>query len=68
MAAKGLWKGLWYAALQASAAGVAVALSLLGNNQCAIVGVAISSTFLPPFTNTGLLWAYVCHICWRGMG
>ncbi|KAI1305839.1 hypothetical protein HDE_01338 [Halotydeus destructor] len=68
MVVRGLWKSLWYGALQAAAAGGAVALSLLNNNQCAIVGVAVASTFMPPFLNTGILWAYTCHLSWRGMG
>ena len=66
MAARGQYKALWYGTLQAFNAGAAVALALLGDNKCGIVGVAICSTFLPPITNTGVLWAYVCHLSWRG--
>lgn len=66
MSAYCTWNSLWFGALQASAAGGAVALSLLNNNQCAIVGVAVSSTFLPPMINVGILWSYVCHLSWRG--
>ena len=30
------------------------------------MGVAVASTFLPPFINTGILWAYATHIQVRG--
>jgi hypothetical protein len=48
-------------------AGGAVAISLLNNAQCPLVGVAVASTFLPPHINAGLLWAYACHLQWRGL-
>lgn len=67
MSSRGLWKSLWYGALQAAWAGGAIALALLSCNQCAIVGVAITSTFMPPVLNSGILWAYVCHLSWRGL-
>lgn len=47
MVSRGTWRGVVMGALQASAAGGAVALSLLSNNWTALVGVAIASTFLP---------------------
>lgn len=50
------------------AAGGAVAITLLNDAQCPLVGVAVASTFLPPHINTGLLWAYTCHLEWRGLG
>lgn len=62
MQVRGLWRTLWYGALQALAAGGAIAVTLLNDNQAALVGVAVASTFLPPFINTGLLWAYATHI------
>ena len=46
MRTRGLYRSLWVGALQSSAAGGAVALSLLNNNYTALVGVAIASTFL----------------------
>lgn len=49
------------------AAGGAVAITLLNDAQCALVGVAVASTFLPPHINTGLLWAYACHLEFRGL-
>ncbi|RWS05082.1 hypothetical protein B4U79_08841 [Dinothrombium tinctorium] len=67
MQVRGLWRTLIYGALQAMAAGGAVAVSLLNNNQAALVGVAVASTFLPPFINTGLLWAYSAHLQMRGL-
>lgn len=62
MQVRGMWRTLWYGALQALAAGGAVAVTLLNDNQAALVGVAVASTFLPPFINTGLLWAYATHL------
>lgn len=66
MISRSTWRGVVMGALQASAAGGAVALSLLSNNWTALVGVAIASTFLPHATNTGLLWSYVVHLSWKG--
>lgn len=66
MAVRGEWRTLWYGALQALAAGGAISVTLLNDNQAALVGVAVASTFLPPFINTGLLWAYATHITVRG--
>lgn len=66
MSVRGEWRTLWYGALQALAAGGAIAVTLLNDNQAALVGVAVASTFLPPFINTGLLWAYATHIAVRG--
>lgn len=68
MSVRGQWRTLWYGALQALAAGGAIAVTLLNDNQAALVGVAVASTFLPPFINTGLLWAYATHITIRGQG
>lgn len=67
MQVRGLWRTLWYGALQALAAGGAISVTLLNDNQAALVGVAVASTFLPPFINTGLLWAYATHIQCRGL-
>ncbi|RWS23687.1 hypothetical protein B4U80_10648 [Leptotrombidium deliense] len=58
----GLWRTLWYGALQALAAGGALSVTLLNNNQAALVGVAVCSTHLPPFINAGALWAYAVHL------
>ncbi|RWS20558.1 hypothetical protein B4U80_04661, partial [Leptotrombidium deliense] len=67
MQGRGLWRTLWYGALQALAAGGAVSVTLLNNNQAALVGVAVCSTFLPPFINTGVLWVYAVHLQTRGL-
>ena len=68
MEVRGTYKGLIYGLLQAMGAGGAVAISLLNDAQGPLVGVAVASTFLPPHVNTGLLWAYACHLEWRGLG
>ena len=68
MVSRGTWRGVVMGALQASAAGGAVALSLLSNNWTALVGVAIASTFLPHASNCGLLWSYLVHLCWKASG
>ncbi|XP_074602663.1 uncharacterized protein LOC141856278 isoform X2 [Brevipalpus obovatus] len=67
MEVRGTYKGLIYGLLQAMGAGGAVAISLLNDAQGPLVGVAVASTFLPPHVNTGLLWAYACHLEWRGL-
>ncbi|XP_015782992.1 uncharacterized protein LOC107360786 [Tetranychus urticae] len=67
MEVRGTWRALIYGLLQAMGAGGAVAITLLNDAQCPLVGVAVASTFLPPHINTGLLWAYACHLQWRGM-
>ena len=66
MVARGIYKVFWYGTIQAFVAGCAVAISMLSGNQVIFVGVAICSTFLPPICNTGVLWAWVCHMCWQG--
>lgn len=66
MSVRGEWRTLIYGTLQALAAGGAIAVTLLNDNQAALVGVAVASTFLPPFINTGLLWAYATHITVQG--
>lgn len=66
MSSRGGFRGLWYGACQGSAAGGAVAVTLLHDNYCSLVGAAVASTFLPPFINTGLLWAMAVHIQIRG--
>lgn len=40
--------------------GVGVALSVLGNNNSSLVGVAISVSLLPPAVNCGIAFAYAC--------
>lgn len=68
MRVRGEWRTVWYGTLQAAAAGGAVAVTLLQDNKAALVGVAVVSTFLPPFINSGLLWAYAVHLQIRGLG
>ena len=38
--------------------GVGVALSVLGNNNASLIGVAISASLLPPAVNCGIAFAY----------
>jgi hypothetical protein len=40
--------------------GIGVALSVLGNNNSSLVGVAISVSLLPPAVNCGIAFAYAC--------
>ncbi|XP_067928797.1 uncharacterized protein [Watersipora subatra] len=58
MYGRGLPRSLIVGAVIALVSGMAVALSVLGNNQGSLVGVAISASLLPPAVNCGLLWAY----------
>lgn len=67
MEVRGLWRTLIYGTLQALAAGGAIAVTLLNDNQAALVGVAVAATFLPPFINTGILWSYAAHLQIRGL-
>lgn len=67
MSVRGELRTLWYGALQALASGGAIAVTLLNDNKAALVGVAVASTFLPPFINAGILWAYATHIHLNGL-
>ncbi|XP_060841363.1 uncharacterized protein LOC132922064 isoform X2 [Rhopalosiphum padi] len=49
---------LWISIILAILVGVAVPIALLGNNTFSLVGVAISTSLLPPSVNAGLLWAF----------
>ncbi|KAF6020592.1 hypothetical protein EB796_021116 [Bugula neritina] len=55
---RGLPRSLVTGIIIAFVSGMAVALSVLGDNQGSLVGVAISASLLPPAVNAGLLWAY----------
>lgn len=68
MQVRGTAHGIIYGAIVALACGGAIAVTLLNDNQAALVGVAVASTFLPPFINTGLLWALSMHLQFRGFG
>jgi len=67
MQVRGTFRGLIYGALVALPSGGAIAVTLLNDNQAALVGVAVASTFLPPFINTGLLWALSTHLQIRSL-
>ncbi|XP_022161208.1 uncharacterized protein LOC111027236 isoform X2 [Myzus persicae] len=49
---------LWISIVLAFLVGIAVPIALLGNNTFSLVGVAISTSLLPPSVNAGLLWAF----------
>ncbi|CAI6347397.1 unnamed protein product [Macrosiphum euphorbiae] len=49
---------LWVSIVLAFLVGIAVPIALLGNNTFSLVGVAISTSLLPPSVNAGLLWAF----------
>ncbi|CAG2162246.1 unnamed protein product [Oppiella nova] len=66
MQGRGTYKGLIYGVMIALPCGGAIAVTLLNDNQAALVGVAVASTFLPPFINTGLLWALTTHLQIKG--
>ncbi|XP_050526385.1 uncharacterized protein LOC126897051 isoform X2 [Daktulosphaira vitifoliae] len=51
-------KSLWVSIVLAFLTGIAVPIALLGNNTFSLVGVAISTSLLPPAVNAGLLWAF----------
>ena len=67
MQSRGTVKGIVYGILLALPCGGAIAVTLLNENHAALVGVAVASTFLPPFINTGLLWAMAVHLQIRGL-
>ncbi|XP_054164816.1 uncharacterized protein LOC128962466 [Oppia nitens] len=68
MQGRGTLKGIIYGIMIALPCGGAIAVTLLNDNQAALVGVAVASTFLPPFINTGLLWALSTHLQIMGLG
>ncbi|GAB6028925.1 hypothetical protein CHUAL_004721 [Chamberlinius hualienensis] len=56
MSGRGQIRSLWVGMLVALPSGAGVALSILGGNISALVGVAISASLLPPCVNAGILW------------
>ena len=58
MASRGHYPALLTGVAIAVPSGVGVALSVLGNNQSSLVGVAISASLLPPAVNAGMCWVY----------
>ena len=67
MQVRGTYRGLIYGVMIALPCGGAIAVTLLNENHAALVGVAVASTFLPPFINTGLLWALSVHLQIKGL-
>ena len=64
---RGTYWGLIYGVMIAFPCGGAIAVTLLHENSCALVGVALASTFMPPVVNCGQLWALSCHYQMRGV-
>ncbi|XP_019755820.2 uncharacterized protein LOC109534530 isoform X2 [Dendroctonus ponderosae] len=50
-------RSLWVGAIIALLSGAAVALGILSDNIASLVGVAISTSLMPPAVNAGLLWS-----------
>ncbi|XP_018336185.1 uncharacterized protein LOC108744740 [Agrilus planipennis] len=57
MTSRGEIRTLWVGCLIALLSGAAVALGILGDNVASLVGVAISTSLMPPAVNAGLLWS-----------
>lgn len=62
MQSDGEYKTLIYGAVIATAGGAVLAVILLKNNICAMTGVAVATTFMPPFVNGGLCFALAAHL------
>lgn len=62
MQTRGEYRTLIYGAVIASAGGAILAVILLKNNICALTGVAVATTFMPPFVNAGLCFALATHL------
>ena len=48
--------------------GIGVALSVLGNNNSSLIGVAISASLLPPAVNCGMAVAFALVLAVSGKG
>ncbi|ENN79754.1 hypothetical protein HUJ04_003836 [Dendroctonus ponderosae] len=57
MYSRGEPRSLWVGAIIALLSGAAVALGILSDNIASLVGVAISTSLMPPAVNAGLLWS-----------
>ncbi|XP_066152132.1 uncharacterized protein [Euwallacea fornicatus] len=57
MYSRGELRSLWVGAIIALLSGAAVALGVLSDNIASLVGVAISTSLMPPAVNAGLLWS-----------
>ncbi|KAF7267288.1 uncharacterized protein LOC143196408 [Rhynchophorus ferrugineus] len=66
MYSRGAFRSLWVGALIAILSGAAVALGILSDNIASLVGVAISTSLMPPAVNTGLLWSLSCIYYLKG--
>ena len=62
MEGRGTLQGFYTGIAIALPSGIGVGLSLLGDNQASLVGVAISASLLPPAVNAGMLWALACLV------
>lgn len=62
MQSRGQLKTLIYGSFIATAGGAVLAVILLKNNIVALTGVAVATTFMPPFVNGGLCLALATHL------
>lgn len=62
MISRGQMKTLIYGTFIATAGGAVLAIILLKNNIVALTGVAVATTFMPPFVNGGLCLALATHL------
>ena len=61
-----LSRSLIYGTVIAIAGGAVLAVILLKNNIVALAGVAVATTFMPPFVNGGLCFALSTHLAITG--
>ncbi|KAI2804981.1 hypothetical protein BLOT_003970 [Blomia tropicalis] len=62
MQSRGQYRTLIYGAVIAASGGAVLAVILLKNNFVAMTGVAVATTFMPPFVNAGLCFALATHL------
>jgi len=62
MQSRGEAWGLLLGCAIAIPSGIAVALSVIGDNVASLVGIAISASILPPLVNTGICLCYAARV------
>ncbi|KAK9887131.1 hypothetical protein WA026_020577 [Henosepilachna vigintioctopunctata] len=63
---RGELRSLWVGGIIALLSGAAVALGILSDNVASLVGVAISTSLMPPAVNAGLLWSMASVYYFKG--
>ncbi|KAL3275628.1 hypothetical protein HHI36_020381 [Cryptolaemus montrouzieri] len=66
MTSRGELRSLWLGCIIALISGTAVALGILSDNFASLVGVAISTSLMPPAVNAGLLWSMATVYYFKG--